>query len=240
VTLEPHKAAEIASRTDAFMAREASKPFGWEPDLWTKWATIGLALQRLGVPGGARVLDVAAGSGWTSLFLAESGYDVCSVDLVPANVELIRRRAARWGLDIDARQADMDALDLGERFAFALMFDALHHSTHQRVAVRRVAAHLAPGGWLLCGEPSWLHDISPHARRTERELGWKERGVRLRELRRDMRDAGLGSFRRFFGPTRPYEGRGAEFLWQLVRLVAANVWVAPQAQLWLAGQKRPS
>jgi hypothetical protein len=43
--------------------------------------------------------------------------------------------------------------------------------------------------------------------------------------------------RRFFGPTRPYEGRGRGFVWQLARLVGANVWVAPQAHLWLAARR---
>jgi 2-polyprenyl-3-methyl-5-hydroxy-6-metoxy-1,4-benzoquinol methylase len=234
---EAHKHAEIASRTEAFMAGEATKPFGWDPDLWTKWAMIEWALQRLGIPRDARVLDVGAGSGWTSLFLAESGRPVVAVDLVPANIELIRARAARWGARVDARVADMDALDLPERFGLALVFDALHHSTRQAEVVRGVARHLAPGGWALFGEPSWLHDVSPHAREVERDLGWKERGVRVRALKRDLAAAGLTEQRRFFQGTRPYERRGTEFAWQLVRLVAANLWVAPQAQVWIAARK---
>ena len=234
---EPHKEAEIASRTEAFMAAESTKPFGWDPDLWTKWATIEWALERLGVARDARVLDVGAGSGWTSLFLAEGGRSVCAVDLVPANVELIRQRSARWGVALDARVADMDTLDLGETFDLVLVFDALHHSARQADVVGGIARHLRPGGWVLFGEPSWLHDVSPHARAVQRELGWKERGVRVRALRRDLARAGLVEPRRLFQGTRPYEGRGRGFLWQLVRLVGANVAVAPQAQVWLAARK---
>ena len=44
--------------------------------------------------------------------------------------------------------------------------------------------------------------------------------------------------RRFFQPTRPYENRVRGFGWQLMRLVAANVWVAPGAHLWLAARRR--
>jgi SAM-dependent methyltransferase len=237
MSAETHKQAEIASRTEAFMAGEASKPFGWDPDLWTKWATIEWVLERLQIPRDARVLDLGAGSGWTSLFLAEGGRSVCAVDLVPANVELIEQRAARWGVELDARVADMDALDLGETFDVTLVFDALHHSTRQADVVAGVARHLRPGGWALFGEPSWLHDVSPHARSVERDLGWKERGVRVRVLKRDLAAAGLVDPRRFFQGTRPYEGRGRDFLWQLTRLVAANAWVAPQAQVWLAARK---
>jgi SAM-dependent methyltransferase len=237
---EPHKAAEVASRTPEFMAHEATKPFGWDPDLWTKWATIAWAMQRLGVPAGVPVLDVAAGSGWTSLFLAEGGHPVCAVDLVPQNVALIAERATRWGLGdrVEAVEADMDTLDLaGRAFGFALVFDALHHSARQHQVVARVARHLAPGGWVLFGEPSWLHDLSPHARETARTVGWRERGVRVRTLRRDVGAAGLVDVRRFFQGTRPYESRGRGFAWQLTRLVAANVAAAPQAQVWLAARR---
>ena len=69
---EAHKRAEVESRTEAFMAAEASKPFGWEPDHWVKWATIAHAFRALGIGAGANVLDLGCGPGWTSLFLAES------------------------------------------------------------------------------------------------------------------------------------------------------------------------
>ena len=59
----------------------------------------------------------------------------------------------------------------------------------------------------------------------------------MRELKRDLAAAGLVEPRRFFQGTRPYEGRGRAFSWQLVRLVAANAWVAPQAQVWLAARQ---
>jgi SAM-dependent methyltransferase len=219
------------------MAGEASKPFGWESDHWVRWATIAEAMRRLEVRPGATVLDVGCGSGWTSLFLTESGYRVTGVDLVPANIDVCRSRARRWGIEVDFRVADVEELDVGEDYDAALVYDALHHSSRPDAVVGRVAAHLRPGGWALFGEPSWLHDISPEARRTMRERGWYERGVRVRALKRACRSVGLGSFRRFFQGTRPYERRGAEFAWQLVRLVAANVAVAPQAQIWLAARR---
>jgi SAM-dependent methyltransferase len=195
------------------------------------------AMERLSVPRDGAVLDVGCGSGWTSLFLAAAGHAVVAVDLVPGNVELTRARAARWSMEVDARVGDMDELALVERFDFVLVHEALHHSARPTAAVARVAAHLRPGGWVLFGEPSWLHDLSPHARATARELGWHERGIRLRRLRRSCRAAGLVEQRRFFGGTHPYERRGGEFLWQLARLVAADVAVAPRAMIWLAARR---
>ena len=242
IGLEPNKLAEIASHDRDMRERPAvwSKPFHreWDPSYWTKWAVIDHALAALGVPPGARVLDLGCGPGWTSLFLAESGYDVLGFDIAPAHVEISRARARRWGCEqLRFEQADMDAFALDELFDAVLVFDALHHSARQRAVVRNIAAHLAPGGWVLFGEPSVLHAVSPSARRIHRDTGWIERGIGARRLGRDCRAAGLGDVRRFMEGTGPYDSRVRGFAWQLLRLAAANVAFAPQTSIWLAAQK---
>jgi 2-polyprenyl-3-methyl-5-hydroxy-6-metoxy-1,4-benzoquinol methylase len=236
---DPHKHAEIASRTPEFMAHEASKPFGWGSLHFVEWATVESILETLPLPRGARLLDVGCGSGWTSLFLAEAGYDVLGYDLVPANVELARRRAERWGATARFEVADMESLPDGDPVDGALLFQALHHTAGQCAALRSIATRLRADGWLIVSEPSWLHRFSPGARATRRDVGWMERGLGLRALRRDLVQAGFVEIRRFFQATRPYEGRGPGFAWQLVRLVGANFWVAPQAHLWLAARRGP-
>jgi 2-polyprenyl-3-methyl-5-hydroxy-6-metoxy-1,4-benzoquinol methylase len=195
-------------------------------------------LERVGLPKDATVIDGGCGAGWTSLFLAGSGYDVVGYDLVPANLEVVRRRAECWGSSATFEVADMEALPAGDRVDAALLFDALHHSNRQLEVLRSVASRLRPGGWLLLGEPSWLDRISPGAHAMRRDLGWTERGLTVRSLRRDLRAAGFENPRRFFQPTRTYENRVRGFGWQLVRLVAANVWVAPGTYLWLAARRR--
>jgi SAM-dependent methyltransferase len=232
-----HKHAEVASRTPQFMAGEASKPFGWDAGHWIDWATVTEILRRLAIAPGATVIDAGCGAGWTTLFLAEAGYDACGYDLVPANVQVARERAARWSSSARFEVADMEALPSGEPADAALLYDALHHSARQAAALRSVAGRVRPGGWLLIGEPTWLHRMSPRARVVRRELGWLERGPTLRGLRRDLRAAGFCEVRRFFGPTHPYEGRARGFAWQLTRLVAANLFAAPQAHLWLAARR---
>src|SRR5213075_2096569 len=142
------------------------------------------------------------------------------LDLVPANVEVARERAARWGSTARFEVADMDALPEGPPADLALVFDALHHTRAQRATLDGIFARLKPGGWLVLAEPTWLHRFSPEARRVRAQRGWLERGLRA---------AGFGTTRRFFGPTRPYEGRIGGFTWQLTQLAAANVAVAPQA-----------
>ena len=240
--LEPNKRAEIASARGSLDSGEPHlfrKPFGppWGIEPFLKWATIGYALEALGAEPGAEILDRGCGEGWTSVFLAESGYRPTGIDLAPARIEMAVARAARWSVQATFAEGDMDELELGRAFDFVLVYDALHHSARQRAVVANVARHLRPGGWALFGEPSWLHAVSPAARRTTRELGWIERGILIHGLRRDCAAAGLGEFRRFFEPTRPYEGRVRGFAWQATRLAAADVAVAPQASVWLAARR---
>lgn len=237
--MEPNKQAEVDSRTPEVMAREARKPFGWShgwgAECWLQWAAVTEMLHRLAIAPPASILDVGCGPGWTSAFLAEAGYEPTGVDLVPANLEAARERAARWDVGAEFVCSDMEALELGREFDAALLLDALHHSTRPAAVLRGVARHLRPGAWLLLGEPSWLHRLSPHGRHTTRQRGWTERGVSVRALRRDLRAAGFAEVRRFFGSTRPYEGRRG-LLGQATRLVGANLAVAPQMHVWLAAR----
>jgi len=240
--VEPNKLAEIATALESLDRHEPylfHKPFGaeWGVEPFLKWATIGYALDQLGTPSYAEILDLGCGEGWTSVFLAEAGYRPTGIDLAPARIEMAVARAARWSVDATFEVGDMDELDLGRQFDVVLVYDALHHSARQRIVAANVANHLRPGGWVLFGEPSWLHAVSPGARRTSRELGWIERGIRVRSLRQDCAAAGLGDFRRFFEPTRPYHDRLRGFAWQATRLLAADIAVAPQASVWFAARR---
>jgi 2-polyprenyl-3-methyl-5-hydroxy-6-metoxy-1,4-benzoquinol methylase len=240
---EANKLSEIhsAERFRAQVGRtgERMKPFGlqWETAWWLKWALVHHAFRVLDVPAGGSVLELGTGTGWMALLLAEAGLEVVGVDIAPANVELARAQSTRWGGDASFEVADLEELSLPRRFDAVLVFDALHHLERPEEAVRRAAAHLNPGGILLVGEPSWLHRISPHARRVHREKGWIERGMTLRQLKSCCRGAGLGSFHRFYESSRPYDRRALGFAWEWILLAAANVWVAPQRSIWLAARK---
>jgi len=234
------KQSEIAYAERAVQEGWAqAKPFSlyFGDEYWIKWATIAEAFKRLQIQPGTTVLDVGCGAGWTSLFMAQAGLRPTGVDLAPAFMELANRRADELQLDARFVAADMDDFDLGETFGAALIFDALHHSNQPEKVVANISRQLEPGGWVIFGEPSWLHTVSPHAREVRKTQNWTENGVRISHLKRHCRAAGLGDFRRFFEATRPYEGRVRGFAWQLVRLVSANAWMAPQSSIWLAAHK---
>src|SRR5436305_9433271 len=135
--LEPNKRAEIATARESLDSGEPHlfrKPFGspWGIDPFLKWATIAYALDDLGVATGAEILDVGCGEGWTSAFLAESGYHPTGLDLAPARIEMAVGRSARWSVDATFEVGDMEAFDLGRTFDAVLVYDALHHSARQR------------------------------------------------------------------------------------------------------------
>src|ERR1700721_4054212 len=143
---DAHKRAEVESRTPEFMGREARKPFGWSSAHFVEWATIEHMLEAVELPPDASIVDVGCGSGWTSLFMAEAGYRVVGYDLVPANVELARRRAAMWHSRARFKVADMEDLPAGDPADAALLFDSLHHSAAQRQALTSIAGRLKLGG----------------------------------------------------------------------------------------------
>lgn len=100
------------------------------------------------LPQGGRVLDLGCGAGepiarW---FLSE-GFALTGVDFAAAMLEIARQR---WP-EGDWRQADMRSLDLPERFDGIIAWDSLLHldEADQRETLRRMAAHLRPGGALL-------------------------------------------------------------------------------------------
>ena len=101
------------------------------------------------VPPGARVLDAGCGTGRVAVELAHRGYDVAGADNDASMLAVARRSdAVRW------YDADLATLDLGERFDLVVaagnVVVFLAPGTEAEV-VRRLAAHLVPGGLLVSG-----------------------------------------------------------------------------------------
>ena len=96
------------------------------------------------------VLEVACGTGRILLPCLQAGVDIDGLDLFPAMLDTLRRKAAALGLRPTVHRADMRAFVLPRRYA--LVFCAFNGFVHclttddQIRALGTWRAHLAPGG----------------------------------------------------------------------------------------------
>ena len=113
------------------------------------------ALDRLGLGPGWRCLDVGAGGGDVSVALAEMvGREgrVYAVDSDPLARDEVARTAAAHTQVIALTQAGEDLI-LPEQVDLAFCRFLLLHVRDPAVVVRRMAAVVRPGGWVVAQEP---------------------------------------------------------------------------------------
>jgi SAM-dependent methyltransferase len=105
-----------------------------------------------------KVLELMAGTGRVSIPVAAAGADLTCVDSSPAMLKRLSRKLKGRGLHADVERQDLVELDLHARFSLAFIafnsFEELTTDTARESALRRVFAHLVPGGRFVCT----LHD----------------------------------------------------------------------------------
>jgi SAM-dependent methyltransferase len=102
-----------------------------------------------GIQPGARVLDVACGTGVVALTCARLGAKASGVDLTPELVARARDNAALMQLEVDFAEADAEALPFGDG-AFDVVVSQFGHMFAPRpeVALEEMLRVLKPGGTL--------------------------------------------------------------------------------------------
>jgi arsenite methyltransferase len=138
-------------------------------------------VELVGLPSGAKVLDVATGTGWAALAAARtvgSTGQVVGVDLTPGMLEQARRKAAMAHLtNVAFREGDAQQLDFPpDSFDAVLCASAIFFLPDMLAAVREWQRVTKPGGQVAfstCGDTLF------HPMRTMLNARLSRYGVRL-------------------------------------------------------------
>lgn len=128
-------------------AREWNEYYADSDQAWTR-PDDDVVDEVAGLPVG-RALDLGAGEGANSIWLARRGWQVTAIDQAPAAIETLVRLAAAEGLAIRGEVADIAEYRPGARCDLSLIcYVHLPPATRERTLANAAAA-LAPGGVLL-------------------------------------------------------------------------------------------
>lgn len=143
---------------------------GYVNDLESWAAALPDVFERL--RSGGRILDLGAGTGWSSVALARAfpHAQVIAADLDPASVVDAEALFASRGLGdrVSAHRANAtlpeDFADVaGDGFDLVTVFEALHDMNEPAAALRTAAGMLRPGGAVLIGDEKVAETFAPDA-----------------------------------------------------------------------------
>lgn len=141
---------------------------------------------RLGLPAGARVIDVCCGAGASALPAAEAvgpGGEVLGVDLSPALLELARAKARERGLtNVRFEVSDFEAMARpAAPYDAAVCVFGIFFFKDMAAALRSLASWVRPGG--IVAVTSWGTEVLEPADRFFWEAVRAERPDLAREVR---------------------------------------------------------
>lgn len=115
------------------------------------------------------VLDIGCGAGRTTIALAQKGYSVTGIDLMPKMIHSARRQAQQHGVAVDFRLMDVTELDFPRHtFQNAIFayngFEQIPGRKNRALALRKIYEVLTPGGCFILTSRSGLS--------FRRSLGW--------------------------------------------------------------------
>lgn len=126
-----------------------------------------------------KALDVAAGKGRNAIFLARKGFEVEAVDISEVALEEGRRRAAKLGVMVNFRKADLEKIELPEN-----SYDLVVNINYlERSLVPQIKRTLKLGGHVVFDTYLIDQQVLGHPRNPAYLLGHNE----LLDLFRDFR-----------------------------------------------------
>jgi 2-polyprenyl-3-methyl-5-hydroxy-6-metoxy-1,4-benzoquinol methylase len=198
LSFSAHKAIEIVrgarrlpELVEAFRNGGGIPPLSWEPEgrpdfnrprfvnlLGKVWLpSIPEVHQRLSTDPPARVADIACGTGWSSIAMAQAypKITVDGFDLDADAVEQATRDASASGVAgrVAFRAADAAQPGLSGRYDLATIFEALHDMARPVEALRSARSLLDEGGWVLVADELVGEEfVVPASDRERYAYGW--------------------------------------------------------------------
>ena len=172
------------------LAFTLAKPFSDPVNTGAYLTDIGAVFAQLPQPP-ARILDLGCGSGWTSNFYAQAGFEVIGVDISKDAVKAANETFVKPSLQLSYRHADYDKLGYADEFDAVVFFDSLHHSDDERDGLRAAYKALKPGGSIILCEPGTGHSKSPSSIEAVAKYGVNERDMPPKLSRKALRAVGF-------------------------------------------------
>jgi SAM-dependent methyltransferase len=193
---KPGEIGYLPAIGDAGVWHAAHKPFS---DAACHRYLIGMgAVMSLLPQPPATVLDLGCGTGWTSVFLAQRGYEVTGVDISPDMIFHANRNKQRAQLaNLRFAVADYENLSFGGMFDVALFYDSLHHAVDEREAITAAYRALKSGGICIALEPGRGHAAQAGAFAACRNYGVTEKDMPIGKVFSLGRKAGFRDFRAY-------------------------------------------
>ncbi len=157
---------------------DANRPFPYYTEspetVGHQLMAMGFIITTMGLPARSSILELGPGWGNTTIELARMGYEVTAIDIDPTFIELIKERADKFALSVDARRGtflEIDTLEL--QYDAVLFYECFHHCSDHRDLVRKLADVINPDGRVyFAAEPILEQFPVPWGVRTDGESLW--------------------------------------------------------------------
>jgi 2-polyprenyl-3-methyl-5-hydroxy-6-metoxy-1,4-benzoquinol methylase len=176
---------------------------------------MGLVVQQLNLPRGARILELGSGWGFCQEFLSHCGYRTVGIDANPDFVATSNARLSRLGFGERVIHSTFDQFspDVLGQFDAVLAYEAFHHAVDPYALLSKVVGCMNKNGvFILAAEPfndyysSWGLRLDPYSIYCIKKYGWFESGWSIEfmadlfgrcGLSADFVDAGISDLSRF-------------------------------------------
>ena len=130
----------------------------WDAEMIKDDKIIDDILNRAKITDGARVLDVACGTGVLFPYYSARGADVTGIDISPEMVKIAQRNFP----DIETICADATEISFDEGSDSVMIYNAFPHFPNPREAIQALSRHLSPGGSLTVAHGMGRDMINRH------------------------------------------------------------------------------